>query len=226
QNLRQMARPWTKLSHVNVAPILGTFHAAPHPPGLVLPCYEGNACMYAKHATMSDILQLLKDASAGVAYLHSRGIVHGDIRGTNVLVDDSGRVVISDYGLKHLLVSYEFRSPSVAGHVRWQAPEVFADVRDRRLPQGRMSDPFDKRSDVYSFGMLGVELVTGDRPFSDRRVDAVVVLDILKGRRPKKPSSTPLVDAVWSIFEECWNHDSDARPGMSHVRDRLACVHF
>ncbi|KII84474.1 hypothetical protein PLICRDRAFT_118054, partial [Plicaturopsis crispa FD-325 SS-3] len=64
------------------------------------------------------------EVASGVAYLHGVGIVHGDIRGVNVLIDHEGRAAISDYGLSTLISSYGFVASDVESSARWQAPAL------------------------------------------------------------------------------------------------------
>jgi hypothetical protein len=94
-----------------------------------------------------------------------------------------------------------------------------------------IDSPFTTQSDVYSFAMLGVEMVTRDRPFNHRKMDTIVILDVTRGRRPRRPTAgapgaanLSLVDRLWPIFEACWAQNPAERPGMRRVCERLAAV--
>lgn len=100
----------------------------------------------------------------GLAYLHGRDIIHRDIKGANVLVDNKGGVKISDFGISkradvasaNQLPGSGLNRPSLQGSVFWMAPEV---VRQ---------SGHTKKADIWSLGCLIVEMFTGDRPFPDK----------------------------------------------------------
>ena len=96
----------------------------------------------------------------GLSYLHSRNIIHRDIKGANILVDNRGMVKISDFGVsKRTSFTGMNAAPgtrtSLQGSVFWMAPEVV-----------RQSGQSIK-SDIWSVGCLIVEMFTGSRPFPD-----------------------------------------------------------
>lgn len=89
--------------------------------------------------------------AAGLDYLHSKEIVHGDIRGPNILVDKDLRIKISDFGLAFFagasLASFGWRQEG--GAARWLAPELLTSEEDK-LP--------DYACDVFSFGRVCMEV--------------------------------------------------------------------
>lgn len=91
-------------------------------------------------------------------------------------------------------------------------------------------------SDVYSFGMTalevstffqnwnttlndtGTQIVTGRQPFAHRRLDTMVVYDVFKQRRPRRPlDCLEMTDSLWSLIESCWCHEPSARLPMDGV---------
>eukprot|EP00759_Apiculatamorpha_spiralis_P014051 PhF_6_TR20806/c0_g1_i1/m.29891 len=106
------------------------------------PLTESVAARYAE--------QILK----GLCFLHSRGIVHRDIKGANILVDKDGRCKISDFGAARI-VSSDDVPKSLHGTPYWMAPEVIRQ-------QGHGSP-----ADIWSFGSTVVEMLTGKPPFVD-----------------------------------------------------------
>lgn len=85
-------------------------------------------------------------------YLHSRGIVHGDLHGKNVLIDNDGGARLADFGRAKVMGDEDYSTRLVAGAVEWMAPELFPqddlDEDDDEAP------PFTAMSDVYAFSML------------------------------------------------------------------------
>ena len=111
------------------------------------------------------------DIASGMAYLHSRQVLHGDLKCENVLLaeapESSTEVVVAkvaDFGLsRNLVVGQTHLSTQSHGTVTHMAPEL--------LERGRLS----RASDVYSFGILLWELVNRKRPFEVREVLAHLV---------------------------------------------------
>lgn len=108
------------------------------------------------------IRSFVRQILQGLAYLHGRNIIHRDIKGANVLVDNKGGVKISDFGIsKRVEASMLNRGPgganrpSLQGSVFWMAPEV---VRQ---------STHTKKADIWSLGCLIVEMFTGAHPFPD-----------------------------------------------------------
>ena len=91
----------------------------------------------------------------GLAYLHSEGIVHGDLHGGNLLVDSNGSIRLTDFGMA--LVSegtaYNYGSHHGGGATRWTAPELF-DPDVFGLDSSRPTF----QSDIYSLACVGVEV--------------------------------------------------------------------
>ncbi|KAI0390031.1 mitogen-activated protein kinase [Xylariaceae sp. FL0594] len=99
----------------------------------------------------------------GLSYLHNRDIIHRDIKGANILVDNKGTIKISDFGISKKLEATNFLSgannnrnrPSLQGSVFWMAPEVVKQTS------------YTRKADIWSLGCLVVEMMTGEHPFPD-----------------------------------------------------------
>lgn len=100
------------------------------------------------------------DIVDAVAYAHQRGIVHGDLKTSNIMIESSGRVKILDFGLAVRCIEDDTtdttrsrESICVAGTVPYMAPELL---------RGRVADP---RSDIWAIGVVMFEMLAGHRPF-------------------------------------------------------------
>lgn len=99
----------------------------------------------------------------GLSYLHNRDIIHRDIKGANILVDNKGTIKISDFGISKKLeatnllggASNNKHRPSLQGSVFWMAPEVVKQTS------------YTRKADIWSLGCLIVEMMTGSHPFPD-----------------------------------------------------------
>ena len=97
------------------------------------------------------IFRQLQQVASGLKYLHDHDVVHADLSGNNVLIDDEGNARLSDFGRARLLDAEGFITSLFAGSVDFVAPELFTQVET----EGRADNSdFSTRSDVYAFAML------------------------------------------------------------------------
>ncbi|KAF9778334.1 kinase-like domain-containing protein [Thelephora terrestris] len=170
----------------------------------------GDLVGYIKNSN-ADRLSLLSDVVEGLCYLHSYDVIHGRLKGSNVLVDDVGRARISDFGLSRVTnhLNYTWDTRSFAP--QWSAPELLSD------------GTHSKKADIFSFAMVMVEVFTGAVPFYGQPA-AAVVLDIMKGKRPERPRHPSFTVQLGVLMERCWKQDPSSRPEAVDVLFGLRSV--
>lgn len=128
--------------------------------------------------SLEEACRALTDIASALDYIHRQGIIHRDIKSSNVLLDAEGRCYLSDFGIARTAtdVTQLTATGNVLGTVDYVAPELFE-------PNHRA----DVRSDLYSLGVLLFEMVTGQLPFTAENQIAVVTMHMNK--RPPAPSS-------------------------------------
>ncbi|KAG6898881.1 hypothetical protein C0993_003246 [Termitomyces sp. T159_Od127] len=224
---------WGQLSHQNVLAIFGLFHFQNRPSIVSLWMDNGNVNDYLKKNPHAPRQRLALDVGNGLAYLHDMGIVHGDLKGPNVLVDNAGHAQLCDFGISSVmdfdLVSWTSQQATgpKAGTVRWQAPELIPIDDDGEVIRCTTA------SDVYAWACVSFEIFVGEVPFADIRRDAVVVHRVQSGARPKRPdSSSPvwnewaLTENIWSCMEHCWDGEPGQRPSAKEVIEYLERFHL
>nr|XP_029123441.1 LRR receptor-like serine/threonine-protein kinase FEI 1 isoform X2 [Elaeis guineensis] len=170
-------------------------------------------------------MKIALGSARGLAYLHhdcSPGIVHRDIKSSNILLDRSLEPHVSDFGLSKLLVDDDAHITTVvAGTFGYLAPEY--------LQNGHATE----KSDVYSFGVLLLELVTGKRPtdpsFIKRGLNIVGWLNTLSGEHrleeivDEKCGNVDVeaVEAILDIAAMCTEANPNDRPSMNRVLKML-----
>ncbi|KAJ3347169.1 hypothetical protein GGF32_007018 [Allomyces javanicus] len=205
---------WSSLRHPHVLPLLGVSLKS-DPPFLVMPLMEGgDLTLYSRGKPPHEHLRLLHEAAQGMAYLHSKNILHGDLKGNNVLVDGFGRAQVADFGQSRTLSmashASTFKNRSV-GNVRWIGPE-----RYKRKAQYRLEP------DVFAFAMVIYEVVAGNMPFFEEH-DSEVIKDWIKdGDRPDAPTESPSYSPkLWALVVRCWAHDWTTRPTIAAIATEL-----
>jgi len=115
-----------------------------------------NEVIQSKTLTVEESVDLGIQVADALDYAHSHGIVHRDIKSTNIILGPSGRAKITDFGIAHV------EDPSATQQT--QAGEILG-TPVYMSPEQVMSKPVDGRSDLYSLGIILYELTTGHRPF-------------------------------------------------------------
>ncbi|KAG1720142.1 kinase-like domain-containing protein [Suillus lakei] len=155
------------MNHENIARLLGVTSGFGHPDTSIsmvstwFPNGTLTIFLASPHDTFNrrQRLELLQGIAAGVLYLHTSEVVHGNLSGNNVLIDNLGKARLTDFGLS--AASGGFRGASYLGQagrpgaIRWAAPELI---------DGQHST-FE--SDIYSFGSIMLQVLSGELPWSE-----------------------------------------------------------
>lgn len=182
-------------------------------PCLVTPWIEnGNVHRYMRKHPDHDKLSMILDISKGMEYLHGLNILHGDIRGANVLVDNDGRCLLANFVFSRFTdVEGYTESTNLGGlsTVRWMAPEVI-DASAATLVSGLPQD-------IFAFACTVLEMYTGSVPFQEIQHDLTVATAIRDGQRPERPRDVMIPDAIWQCIVICWKQQPEARPSAEKI---------
>ncbi|KAI4333292.1 hypothetical protein L6164_018122 [Bauhinia variegata] len=157
-------------------------------------------------------LIIAMDAAFGMEYLHSKNIVHFDLKCDNLLVNlkDPLRPIckVGDFGLSKIK-----RNTLVSGGVRgtlpWMAPELL----------NGSSNKVSEKVDVFSFGIVLWEILTGEEPYANMHYGAIIGGIVNNTLRPTIPS---YCDSEWrTLMEQCWSPNPAARPSFTEIAIRL-----
>ena len=152
-------------------------------------------------------LDMAKDMASGLDYLHTKNILHRDIKSPNILIDEKHRAKLADFGLAK--PEDQMRTQTNAqGTWLWCAPEVL-DARK-----------FSKYSDVYALGMVYWELSSRETPFKQLLISGIFKA-VSEGKRPEMPKNTPAPFAM--LIRNCWQQQADTRPLCPEI---LECLHL
>ncbi|KAL5633716.1 hypothetical protein ACGC1H_005807 [Rhizoctonia solani] len=221
--LKDIAREihtWKKCDHPHVLHFLGlvVFRGRI---GMVAPWMNhGNLPNYLRKTMSVDRCKLCTEVCEGVAYLHAIGIVHGDLKGENVLISSEGAAVVSDFGgslLKNRSLKIMPLEKGLSLTSRWAAPELFeADDEDPVNTKG---------SDIYALGMVRNEAISGRLPWYWITRDVSIIRQVCsptnRHKRPvdETPANSRDGDKLWNLLVSCWSFESNARPTALEVGD-------
>ncbi|XP_057812045.1 uncharacterized protein LOC131026262 [Salvia miltiorrhiza] len=212
------AKILSNLHHPNVVAFYGVVQDGPGGTLATVTEYMVNGSL--RHALISKErhldrrkrLIIAMDAAFGMEYLHSRNIVHFDLKCDNLLVNlkDSSRPIckVGDFGLSKIK-----RNTLVTGGVRgtlpWMAPELL----------NGSSSKVSEKVDVFSFGIVLWEILTGEEPYANMHYGAIIGGIVNNTLRPPVPN---FCDAEWRLLmEQCWAPDPLVRPTFTEIARRL-----
>ena len=153
------AKKMAQLSHPNIAKVTdyGVYKGIPflvmeYLPGGTLKKYMGKPMPY-QQAT-----RLLLPVANALAYAHSKGVIHRDVKPTNILLSETDQPMLSDFGVAKMIGSDQTQGLTATG-ASIGTPEYMA-------PEQALGKKIDQRVDIYSLGVILYELVTGGRPYT------------------------------------------------------------
>jgi len=210
------ARAAASLSHPNVVQVFRFGRLPDETPYLVM--------RYVKGRTMEERLkaegplpvplarQVLTETASALAAAHAQGIVHRDVRPANVLWDEDSRAaLLTDFGIAALLstggheATRLTRTGQMVGDPRYLSPEQLKDLDLTEL------------ADMYSFGVLGYELLTGSGPY-DAKTNTQWITAHLQAEPKELTTMRPEVDGTLAgLLRNCLNREPNHRPSAANA---------
>ncbi|XP_039224236.1 tyrosine-protein kinase Tec isoform X3 [Crotalus tigris] len=161
--------------------------------------------------TKDNLMTMCQDVSEGMEYLERNSFIHRDLAARNCLVNESGVVKVSDFGMTRYVLDDQYTSSSGAKFpVKWCPPEVFNYSR------------FSSKSDVWSFGVLMWEVFTeGKMPF-ETNTNYEVVTMITQGHRLFRPKLAS--KNIYDLMVKCWHEKPEGRPTFQDLLHMIECI--
>jgi serine/threonine protein kinase len=196
----QEAKSTSALNHPNVC----TIHDIQEYEGqlfIVMEFIDGQTLQERKSSlTMKQAIDFGIQIAEGLAAAHEKGIVHRDVKPENIMIRKDGIVQVMDFGLAKLAgVSRLTKAGSTVGTLGYMSPEQV---------QGQQTD---HRSDIFSFGVLLYEMITGASPFSGAHESAILYEIVNVDVPPPSSKKTEIDPELDRIVLECMEKDPNER---------------
>ncbi|KAG9312311.1 kinase-like domain-containing protein [Chiua virens] len=200
--LRRELGIWKRINHKNVVPFLGIAY------GFGMQGATSLVSLWMPNGSLQDFLAKhdkiwLLDVANGLQHLHSQEnpIVHGNLTPANVLIDADYTARLTDFGFTSIVekipeaVTYLQVSTARPGVLRFIAPE-----------QVQSEKTFNRKteSDIFSYGCVALQVLSGKQPWSEVIEDVAIVLCLAKGHRPGRPQSRIIEEPHWNLIQVCW----------------------
>ncbi|CAI2186261.1 11441_t:CDS:2 [Funneliformis geosporum] len=151
-------------------------------------------------------LNILNDIINGLVYIHGQNIIHRDFHSGNILFSVF-YTVISDLGISKSLIESIDNDEEIYDIVPYVALEILQRQK------------YITASDIYSFGMIMWELMTGRRLFWDQSHDTDLIINICDGLRPSIVTNAP--DGYIGLMQQCWHSEPNLRPSATEIYNNV-----
>ncbi|KAG8952584.1 TOM (translocase of outer membrane) complex component [Tulasnella sp. 419] len=171
--------------------------------------------LYLESHSDPDRHTLVMDVVSGLEYLHREQVVHGDLKGENVLVDSENHASLCDFGMSQLLdeaeqiVGLTTSTAGTGGTTRFMSSDLFE------------GQPKSKASDMWALGCLILQILADTIPYADVGPISYVLGKIMGGHRPAESRPSEVSEPIWDCIYKCWSIKPPDRPEASEVK---ACI--
>jgi len=213
-----------RLQHPHIVPLLtaGESNGLPY---FTMPFVDGESlrARLARHGELpvNQAVRVLREIASALASAHERGIVHRDIKPDNVLLS-GGSAMVTDFGVAKAL-----SDASNAAHGGITSLGVALGTPAYMSPEQASADPsLDHRTDIYSFGVLAYELLTGQPPFAGRAPQNMLAAHVIEVPEPINKRRASLAPALAALVMRCLEKRPADRPQSAtevvHALDDIA----
>ena len=201
------------LQHPHIVPVLsaGETDGLPY---YVMPFIDGES-LRARLArgplSISEVVRVVRQVTSALAYAHSRGVVHRDIKPDNVLISGDAAVV-TDFGIAKALSA----ATSDDGGAKLTGIGVTLGTPGYMAPEQASADPrIDHRVDLYALGCMAYELLTGQPPFADRPAAQLLAAHLTEAPVPVEEKRSDVPPALAALVARCLSKSPEQRPATS-----------
>ena len=205
-----------RLQQANVVPVLSA-GVADGVPYYTMPFVKGES-LRARIASgpplsLAESVGVLRDVARALAYAHSEGIVHRDIKPENVLLSH-GTAVVTDFGIAKALTASRTQDGAASATLTQAGGSI--GTPKYMAPEQAVGEAVDHRADLYAWGVMAYELLTGAHPFARHITpQQLIAAHIAETPAPPRGSVTALPPALAALVMQCLEKDPARRPASA-----------
>ncbi|PHT58042.1 hypothetical protein CQW23_00405 [Capsicum baccatum] len=169
--------------------------------------------------TVQVAVDIMLQIARGMEYLHSRKIYHGELNPSNVLLkprnssaENYFHAKVRGFGFTSMTSNRKVDDDNAAESFIWYAPEV---LTEKEKQESKCTHKYTEKADVYSFGMICFQLLTGKAPFDEQIQGEKMARNIRTGERPLFPYPSPKY--LINLTKKCWQTNPELRPSFSSL---------
>jgi serine/threonine protein kinase len=230
QTFRDRMNSLVSLSHPHVMPIVGVIEPTKIRGPILI-------TRYSEHGSLSEVLDRVRNNDppsfwtsegklrmivsliSGFLYLHSQGIVHGEMKPSELIVEHDGSIRLCGY-ITSIFEEHHYTWAPEVGAPWYMAPEVYED----RTAGDKVRDP---KTDVFSFSLILYEILFGQKVFPPSMSAAVIMRRAMSVRPQDRPTLPRDVHPVLrEVIQRRWNASVQKRPDFEWIWKRLREVCF
>src|SRR5207302_419946 len=200
------ARTIAHLEHANIVPIYKVGGFKNEVLYIVMRCVDGPSLRQLlekeRRLTIGDAARIARQVADALAYAHGRGIVHRDVKPDNILIDSTGRVVVTDFGIAkaaEAAASQLTTEGMVVGTPQYMSPEQATGERT------------DGRSDIYSLGIVLYQMLAGEPPFDGESAQSILMKQTTATSVPMTRMRTDVSQALAAVLDRMLGKDPAER---------------
>ena len=201
-----------RLQHAHIVPLLssGEFHGLPY---FTMPFVDGESLrariVRDGPPPLNETIRILREVASALAYAHAHDVIHRDIKPDNVLLS-GGAAMVTDFGVAKAL---DAAGSARGGAFGTTSAGIAIGTPTYMAPEQAVADPsVDHRADLYAWGILAYELITGAPPFTGRKTQALIAAHIGETPMPVGPQRVGVSPALADLVMRCLAKAPDDRP--------------
>ncbi|MEW5871582.1 MAG: protein kinase [Chloroflexota bacterium] len=195
QRFQREARLIARLEHPHILPVYD-FDGGYDPPYIVMRYLEGGTLkevLQQRQLPAPEVLFLLNQVASALDYAHRQGIIHRDVKPSNIMIDRDGNAIVSDFGIARIVVeeSTITGSGEAVGTPDYMSPEQARGLRD-----------VDQRTDIYSLGIMAFQMLAGQLPYTADSPVGILIQHIQQPVPDVRHFNPDLPEAVGPVLKQ------------------------